>query len=212
MRNAGLEEAQAGIKIAGKPQNPRLCHSICLHPALTSLYGPSRRDVYLLPDLWAINFSTSITLVVFSWTSAHQPTSQGSTEQSVNFQSHNTTLQTDFKTMTPFLLLTSISCPPLPSGWNSSPRSRLSGLFLIWALLGCKLQSHQTTLRMSLGVQQLRIHLPIKRAHGFNPWSGKIPHALGQLSPWTTTTETNTPRACAPQQEKPPWQEASAHN
>ena len=27
------------------------------------------------------------------------------------------------------------------------------------------------------------------RKHGFNPWPGKIPHALGQLSPCTTTTE-----------------------
>ena len=28
------------------------------------------------------------------------------------------------------------------------------------------------------------------RGHGFNPWSGKIPHAAEQLSPCTTTTET----------------------
>ena len=27
------------------------------------------------------------------------------------------------------------------------------------------------------------------RGHGFNPWSGKIPHAAEQLSPWATTTE-----------------------
>ena len=27
------------------------------------------------------------------------------------------------------------------------------------------------------------------RRHGFNPWSGKIPRAMEQLSPWTTTTE-----------------------
>ena len=25
--------------------------------------------------------------------------------------------------------------------------------------------------------------------HGFDPWSGKIPHAAEQLSPYTTTTE-----------------------
>ena len=37
------------------------------------------------------------------------------------------------------------------------------------------------------------------RGHGLNPRSRKIPHAMGQLSPSTTTTE---PRA--PQQEKPP--------
>ena len=27
------------------------------------------------------------------------------------------------------------------------------------------------------------------RAHGFEPWSGKIPHAAEQLRPWATTTE-----------------------
>ena len=27
------------------------------------------------------------------------------------------------------------------------------------------------------------------RGHGFAPWSGKIPHAAEQLSPWATTTE-----------------------
>ena len=27
------------------------------------------------------------------------------------------------------------------------------------------------------------------RGHGFEPWSGKIPHAADQLGPWATTTE-----------------------
>ena len=27
------------------------------------------------------------------------------------------------------------------------------------------------------------------RGHGFEPWSGKIPHATEQLGPWATTTE-----------------------
>ena len=27
------------------------------------------------------------------------------------------------------------------------------------------------------------------RAHGFEPWSGKIPHAAEQLGPWATVTE-----------------------
>ena len=27
------------------------------------------------------------------------------------------------------------------------------------------------------------------RGHGFDPWSGKIPHAVEQLSPCATTTE-----------------------
>ena len=28
------------------------------------------------------------------------------------------------------------------------------------------------------------------KGHWFSPWSGKIPHALGQLSPCTATTES----------------------
>ena len=30
---------------------------------------------------------------------------------------------------------------------------------------------------------------PANAEDGFNPWSGKIPHATEQLSPWATTTE-----------------------
>ena len=40
----------------------------------------------------------------------------------------------------------------------------------------------------SLVVQWLRICLPIQ-GHGFDPYSRKIPHAKGQLSPCPTTTE-----------------------
>ena len=40
------------------------------------------------------------------------------------------------------------------------------------------------SIRTSLVVQWMEI-----RGHGFNPWSGKIPHATEQLSPRTTTTE-----------------------
>ena len=36
--------------------------------------------------------------------------------------------------------------------------------------------------------QWLRIHLPMQGT-GFEPWSGKIPHATEQLSPCATTTE-----------------------
>ena len=59
-------------------------------------------------------------------------------------------------------------------------------------------------------------NLPASRGHGFEPWSGKILHATKQLlslcsrarepqllSLHTTTTEAHTPRARAPQQEKP---------
>ena len=43
--------------------------------------------------------------------------------------------------------------------------------------------------RASLVAQWLRICLPQCRGHGFEPWSGKIPHAAEQLGPWATTTE-----------------------
>ena len=33
--------------------------------------------------------------------------------------------------------------------------------------------------------------------HGFDPWSGKIPYATGQLSPCATATEVHAPRACS---------------
>ena len=39
---------------------------------------------------------------------------------------------------------------------------------------------------------------------GFEPWSGKTPHAAEQLSPCATTTEAYAPTARALQQEKPP--------
>ena len=56
------------------------------------------------------------------------------------------------------------------------------------------------------------------RGHRFDPRSGKIPHAMEQLSPWATTTEPvlwslgtepqlpepTSPRALAQQQEPPP--------
>ena len=49
------------------------------------------------------------------------------------------------------------------------------------------------------------------RGHGFDPWSRKIPHATGQLSPCATTPKACElqlltfahPRAHASQQEKP---------
>ena len=44
--------------------------------------------------------------------------------------------------------------------------------------------------------------------HRFDPWSGKIPHALGQLSPCITTTEAHVCRAHKPQQGTPPQWEA----
>nr|XP_058901061.1 zinc finger protein 566-like [Kogia breviceps] len=37
--------------------------------------------------------------------------------------------------------------------------------------------------------QQGALKARVKRGHGFNPWSGKIPHTMEQLSPCATTTE-----------------------
>ena len=47
----------------------------------------------------------------------------------------------------------------------------------------------------SLVVQWIRIHLSMQRTW-FDPWSGKIPHAMGQLRPCTTAGEPE-PGACA---------------
>ena len=41
------------------------------------------------------------------------------------------------------------------------------------------------------------------RAHGFDPWSGKIACASGQLSLCATNTEPTHPRAHAPRKERP---------
>ena len=41
------------------------------------------------------------------------------------------------------------------------------------------------------------------REHGFEPWAGKIPHAVGRLGPWATIAEPAPSGACAPQRERP---------
>ena len=46
------------------------------------------------------------------------------------------------------------------------------------------------------------------RRHGFDPWSGTVPHAAEQLSQCTIATQVHAPGTCAPQQEKPPQREA----
>ena len=72
---------------------------------------------------------------------------------------------------------------------------------------------------------------PANAGDEFDPWSRKIPHAMKQLNPCVPTTEPvcalepmshnywalklqllkpTWPRACAPQQEKPPQGEACA--
>ena len=48
------------------------------------------------------------------------------------------------------------------------------------------------------------------RRHGFEPWSGKIPRATEQLSPWATATESVYSRAQELQLLKPPYPKACA--
>ena len=72
-----------------------------------------------------------------------------------------------------------------------------------------KFYSQKIVLGTSLVAQWFKIHLPMQ-GHRFDPWPGKIPHAMQQLSPWATTTKALVPRARAPQQEKPPQWEAHA--
>lgn len=62
--------------------------------------------------------------------------------------------------------------------------------------------------RASLLAQQLKILLPCKR-HVFDPWSKKMPHAIGQLRPWATTIEpfalepgSQTAEASAPRDKR----------
>ena len=50
------------------------------------------------------------------------------------------------------------------------------------------------------------------RGHGFNHWSGKSPHAVGQLNPHATTTEAHVQGACVPQQEKHSNEKPVHHN
>ena len=67
---------------------------------------------------------------------------------------------------------------PFPLEYNSLRSVIVGSESIIWA---------------SLVAQWLRIHLPM-RGHGFEPWSGKIPHAAEQLS-LCITREATTMRS-----------------
>ena len=49
------------------------------------------------------------------------------------------------------------------------------------------------------------------RGHGFNPWSGKIPHAVGQLSSCATITEPPGPQLLKPERLKPVLHNKKSH-
>ena len=46
-------------------------------------------------------------------------------------------------------------------------------------------------------------HPPCNVGHQLDPWSGKIPHAMGQLSPWATTAEPGHERLQGTTMEAP---------
>ena len=54
----------------------------------------------------------------------------------------------------------------------------------------CETREKQSRVALgaSLVAQWLRVCLPMQ-GHGFEPWSGKIPHAAERLGPCVTTTE-----------------------
>ena len=62
------------------------------------------------------------------------------------------------------------------------------GTKILEAAHRCQKQKTNTLYRASLAAQWLIIRLPAQGT-GFEPWSGKIPHATEQLSSWATTTE-----------------------
>ena len=49
------------------------------------------------------------------------------------------------------------------------------------------------------------------RGHGFEPWSGKIPHAADQLSPRATTTEAHVPQLLKPARLEPVLHSKRSH-
>ena len=50
------------------------------------------------------------------------------------------------------------------------------------------------------------------RRHRFNPWSGKIPHAVGRLSPCTTTAEDSALELVLCNKKSHPNEKATRHN
>ena len=61
-----------------------------------------------------------------------------------------------------------------------------------------KLDDSDVTPRASLVAQWYRTSLPCRR-HRFDPWSGKIPLAVGQLGHRSQLVKPEHPRAGAPQ-------------
>ena len=81
--------------------------------------------------------------------------------------------------------------------------SSISELIFLGVIFKLRLYLFKISFRTSLVVQWIRTHLAMQGTQA-DPWSGKIPQAVGQLSPCATTTGAWKPRAHASQQEKPP--------
>ena len=81
-----------------------------------------------------------------------------------------------------------------PLSWNSPDKNTGMGShsLSLFEYVENKIFSWQS----SLVVQWLRICLPMQ-GREFDPWSGKIPHASGQLNLCAATTEPVYSRSCA---------------
>ena len=112
---------------------------------------------------------------------------------------------------------------PLTSGWTRAPVHGVA----VTCVHRIMQNSHQLLTHCPAGEDANKVSHLEKQLGGFPWWSRvknlpanagdmgsipnlgtKIPHIVGQLSPWATTTETCRPRAGALQKEKPPQWEA----
>ena len=107
------------------------------------------------------------------------------------------------------LILSCLYSPGCPSCdgttviWEGCPSNPISKVLSLWCLQGPKVWKSSDTERC-LEILERSVLGPSWwstgkestmqcKGHGLDPWSGKIPHAAQQQSPWTTATE-----ACVP--------------
>ena len=166
------------------------------------------------------------------WLSSSSSSSRRSEDTCLN-QNLHTHIQrgTSMETKQHLLKNQWVGLPWWSSGWEAAHQCR--GCFccsvakvpnFLWfhglqhTRLPCLSLSPRSLLRfMSIESVMSSDHLILCRSllllgHMFNPWSGKIPHAAGQLTcePQLLSLHMATTEARAPQQEKPPQGEAQA--
>ena len=81
--------------------------------------------------------------------------------------------------------------------FSAEERKESMKCVFLFEYVSCKYLSYNTAIIFKLKIR--RVGLPWWhsgwesacrcRGHGFEPWSGKIPHAAEQMGPWATTTE-----------------------